>query len=550
MQQPDRTLQFCTTINVSIKTIKAGDMIKEKPLGIVYPDRRCRGSALVEAEPNSITIAMYRRIPLHTLRACLGYILIFGVIGCAASPADHTPEASDAAIIHLLNRTGFGPTPDSIAEVKNLGIDAYIERQLQPDNLQETPQLQQRLAQLPTLNEALPQLSQRVAEVGKKQAEQTPEQQKQDNERKNLIVKELAQAKILRAIASRAQLQEVMTDFWFNHFNVFAGKGADRAWVGAYERDAIRPFALGKFRDLLRATARHPAMLFYLDNWQNTAPDSPGGQRRKLGINENYARELLELHTLGVDGGYSQKDVTALAYILTGWGLSHGDDWVERSAFSFNPRRHDFSNQVLLGQTVPGGGEQEIEAVLDRLAAHPATAQHIAYQLAQALVDDNPPPSLVTQLARTFSRSDGNIAEVLRELLHSQAFWDSRYRQTKFKPPLRYAVSALRAAQVLPPGDTHAIQHALNTMGQPLYRCVTPNGYANTKQQWLNPDALLKRVDFAKGLKRFDVAGEHEQAIFDSFSALLSAESLKVLEQTPPNQKTVLLLNSPEFLYY
>jgi uncharacterized protein (DUF1800 family) len=376
------------------------------------------------------------------------------------------------------------------------------------------------------------------------------EERKQVNKAKNQVVSELAQAKVLSALLSPAQLQEVMVDFWFNHFNVFAEKGADKLWIGAYERDVIRPYALGKFRDLLRATAQHPAMLFYLDNWLNTAPDSPEARGKKVGINENYARELLELHTLGIDGGYTQQDVTTLAEILTGWGLAKGKELKQRSSFFFNPRRHDFANKTLLGVSVQGGNEAEIEAVLDRLAAHSATARHIAYQLAQAFVADDPPQSLVEQLTSTFIRTNGDISELMRTLLHANVFWDRQYRQNKFKPPFRYAISALRAANVVPEADTQIIQGALKNMGEPLYQCLTPNGYANKKDQWLNADALLKRIDFAKALNRFDKDDGVSRAILDNFVGVWSKNTLGTIQDAEPKLKPVLLLNSPEFLYY
>ena len=235
-----------------------------------------------------------------------------------------------------------------------------------------------------------------------------------------------AQARIWRALYSRRQLQEVMVDFWYNHFNIFAGKGLDHLWVGRYEAEAIRPHALGKFRELVLATAHSPAMLFYLDNQLNTAPGSPGAKGNQTGLNENYAREIMELHTLGVGGGYTQDDVIALARILTGWGLARpGLGRGDGSAQVFDAARHDFTAKTFLGRGIEPSGEAEGIAAIDMLAASPATARHIAFQLAQYFVADKPPQGLVDRLAQRFRETDGDIAAVLKMLLTSREFRDS-----------------------------------------------------------------------------------------------------------------------------
>ncbi len=482
----------------------------------------------------------------------LSFILILILTAVTSSKAmaqSAPPLTDDIQIVHLLNRIGFGPSADDIAKVRNLGIEAYIEQQLKPASLPKNEVLETRLSELNTLNATIEQLSTDFEPPAGQFKSMPEDERKEVNKNKNRIVFELALAKVLRAIASPAQLQEVMVDFWFNHFNVFAEKGADKIWIGTYERDAIRPYVLGKFRDLLHATAQHPAMLFYLDNWLNTAPDSPGARGRKTGINENYAREILELHTLGVDGGYTQQDVTTLAEILTGWGLANGKELWQRANFFFNPRRHDFADKTLLGYPITGRGAVEIEMVIDLLASQPATAKHIAYQLAQTFVADDPPKSLVEKLTKAFRSSEGDISVVLHTLLRSNEFWDKQYAQNKFKPPFRYAVSALRASNIVPQGDTRPIQGALRNMGEPLYRCLTPNGYANTKEQWLNPDALLKRIDFAKGLNRFLDPADSGR-IMQNLGETWSQNTLNTIQDAAPNLKPVLLLNSPEFLYY
>jgi uncharacterized protein (DUF1800 family) len=344
-----------------------------------------------------------------------------------------------------------------------------------------------------------------------------------------------------------------MTDFWFNHFNVFAEKGPDKIWVGTYERDAIRPYALGNFRDLVRATAVHPAMLFYLDNWQNTDPNSPVARNRKIGINENYARELMELHTLGVNGGYTQQDVTSLAHILTGWGLSNGPELWQKSSFFFDPRRHDFTAQTLMGQRVNGSGVDEISSVLDGLALHPSTAHHVSYELAQYFVADDPPEALVDKMAKAFLQSQGDIPTVLRTMFRDPEFWDSKYAQNKFKPPFRYVVSALRAGGAAPQGDTRPIQGALNQMGEPLYRCLTPNGYSNVNSEWMNSDALLKRINFAKASGQWmnmNVSGNDAGAVAQSRGNAWGQDTWATASKAEPRLQTVLLLSSPEFVYY
>ncbi len=475
------------------------------------------------------------------------FVIIIALFAYPAQAGNGAP--TDAQIVHFLNRISFGPTAGDIDAVRRLGIGEYLEKQLHPEFLRYPFSLQQRLSKLPTVNASPTTILDEYLLPNEKAKTLSDDDRKEYERRKNDIVDELSEAKILRAVLSPAQLQEVMTDFWYNHFNVFAGKDLDRLLVSSYERDAIRPYALGKFRDLLQATAHHPAMLFYLDNWLNTDPDSPFAHGRKIGINENYAREVMELHTLGVNGGYTQQDVTTLAHILTGWGLGEGKDVAAKAQFYFEPRAHDYNAKDFLGYSVQGGGEEEIESVLDFLAKHPSTAKHIAYELAQYFVADDPPQSLVTRLAVTFSSSDGDIAAVLRTLFHSPEFWDPRYESVKFKPPFRYIISTLRATYTLPSGDTKMLQGALGNMGEPLYRFLTPNGYANTNDQWLNSDALLKRIDFAKKLAGFLDANSPE-TIESALGNSWTTNTLKTVKDADPKQRATLLLSSPEFVYY
>ncbi len=312
-----------------------------------------------------------------------------------------------------------------------------------------------------------------------------------------VVVRDLMEGKLLRAIYSGRQLEEVLTDFWFNHFNVYLDKGADHYLVTEYERDAIRPHVLGKFRDLLEATAKSPAMLFYLDNWQSVGPapaPARAANQARRGLNENYGRELMELHTLGVDGGYTQKDVTEVARCFTGWTIlqpQRGGDFV------FNPRAHDNGEKVVLGVKIPaGGGMSDGEKVLDILARHPSTAHFISRELAQRFVADAPPAALVDRMAQTFLKTGGDLREVMKTMLASKEFWSVDAYRTKMKSPLDLVVSAVRA-------EDGQVDYALNLanqvaqLGEPLYRKQEPTGYSNLGKEWVNTAGLLARMNFA-----------------------------------------------------
>ena len=323
-----------------------------------------------------------------------------------------------------------------------------------------------------------------------------------------VVARDLTESKILRAVYSNRQLDEVMADFWFNHFNVYLDKGADRYLVTEYERDTIRPRVFGKFRDLLEATARSPAMLFYLDNWQSVGPNAPqaraGAARQRRGLNENYGRELLELHTLGVDGGYTQKDVTEVARCFTGWTI---DQPQRGGRFTFNPRLHDDGEKVVLGVKIPsGGGIADGEKVLDIVAHHPSTAHFISRKLAMRFVADDPPQSLVARMAQTFIHTDGDIRAVLQTMLNSTEFWSQGAYRTKVKSPLEMVASAVRAVD----GDVDfaaPLVNQLTQLGQPLYRKVEPTGYSNSGREWLNSAGLVARMNFALQLADNKVPG-------------------------------------------
>lgn len=323
-----------------------------------------------------------------------------------------------------------------------------------------------------------------------------------------VVYRDLAEGKLLRAIYSNRQLEEVLSDFWFNHFNIYLDKGADRYLVTQYEREVIRPHVLGKFRDLLEATAKSPAMLFYLDNWQSVGPNAPQprgqGNKARRGLNENYGRELLELHTLGVDGGYTQKDVTEVARCFTGWTINQPQ---RGGNFLFNNRLHDGAEKTVLGVKIAaGGGMSDGEKVLDIVARHPATAHFISRKLAQRFVADDPPPALVERMAQTFLKTDGDIRLVMKTMLESKEFWSVGAYRSKMKSPFEMVASAVRAVN----GDVDyaaSLMQQVAQLGEPLYRKIEPTGYSNASQEWLNSAGLLARMNFALQLADNKVPG-------------------------------------------
>jgi len=383
--------------------------------------------------------------------AAIGVLLsAFASLPASAGAGAGSLSAEQQAA-HVLNRLAFGPKPGDIERVAQTGVQRYIDAQLKPQSLAYPTALTERLAALAAANASAGDIAGQFAEL-RKQVRDEDEGAKQ-RRRAGLaaIALETAEARVARAIDSPRQLEEVMVDFWYNHFNVFSGKGIDRALVASYERDAIRPYAMGRFRDLLGATAKHPAMLYYLDNYLSSAADYTPGRAR--GLNENFARELMELHTLGVDGGYAQKDVTELARMLTGWTYDQRALVRSNQTFRFDPQRHDEGTKHWLGREVASQGQREGEMALDVLAMHPSTARHLSFKLAQYFVQDKPPPALVERMARSYLDSKGDIGAVLGTLL-----------------------------------------------GMPLYGCQTPDGYKNTQEAWLNPDALTHRITFATAL--------------------------------------------------
>ncbi|HYA16433.1 MAG TPA: DUF1800 family protein [Bryobacteraceae bacterium] len=343
-----------------------------------------------------------------------------------------------------------------------------------------------------------------------------------------VVNQDLMEGKILRAVYSDRQLEEVLTDFWYNHFNVNLDKGADRYMVTSYERDTIRPHVLGKFKDLLLATAQSPAMLFYLDNWQSAGPDP--AKRRRQGLNENYGRELMELHTLGVDGGYTQQDVTEVARCFTGWTIKEPN---LGGGFDYNDKLHDKGEKHVLGVMIPaGGGMSDGLKVLDILARHPSTAHFISKSLATRFVADDPPEALVQKMAETFTKTDGDLREVMRTMLRAPEFWDPANFRNKVKSPFEFVVSAMRAVNA-DIDFAQPLAGQLNPLGEPLYRKLEPTGYSNRGSDWLNSASLLARMNFATALTRNGIGGVKVDATQFTLDASGLEKSLLSADPSP-----------------
>jgi uncharacterized protein (DUF1800 family) len=383
------------------------------------------------------------------------------------------------------------------------------------------------------------------------------------------VNQELIDHKLFRALYSNRQLEEVLVDFWINHFNVFNGKAQERQLITSFERDAIRPNVLGRFRDLLLATARHPSMLLYLDNWQSQVPRDDirlpigpnGTPLPRPGLNENYGRELLELHTLGVDGGYTQQDVIAVARAFSGWTIYDISRYAE---FQFQPANHDRKEKIVLGHTLPPGrGEQDGLDVIDILSRHPSTAKFISKKLAQRFVADAPPSPLVDRMAATFTRTDGDIRAVLQTMFESPEFFSEGAWRAKFKSPLEIVVSAARAldADVT---DTFVLAQRIADLGQPLYGKVEPTGYPNTGDAWTSSAGILGRIDFAAALTGGRIPGARVDVSRFNFktpaavaadllgtapsAAMLAAIEKGIQQQeATPSMLASLVVSSPDF---
>ncbi len=469
-----------------------------------------------------------------------------------------TGITENAKLIHTIERLSFGIAPGDLEKVKTIGIENYLQSQLNPHAIAQSAPLQNYLARLDTVNKSSIELFKDFQQFNFNRQQRngiiltTEKKQKLLKKRQQFRRKvddQAQDAHLMRAIVSPNQLQEVMVDFWFNHFNVFAGKKIVSFWLADYEND-LREHALGSFRDLLEVTAHHPAMLVYLDNELNTDPKSPAARGNKKGLNENYARELMELHTLGVNGGYTQEDVIALARILTGWSVDFSGNHGDENNFRFYEKRHDYQEKIFLGQVIKGSGLDEGEQALDILANHPATARFISYKLAQYFVADQPPENLVNKLASKFLDSQGNIKAVLNVLFHSKEFNDPQYYEQKFKTPYQYLVSLVRASGITSP-NIERIKSMLVQLSMPIYKCATPDGYKNTKQAWLNPDAMLRRISFATEISN-GALNKKQPVKSPQLRATLgnnfSQTTKDAIANSPPRLHSALILGSPEMM--
>jgi len=464
-------------------------------------------------------------------------------------------KPNDRTVAHVLNRIGFGARPGDIARVQQVGLAAYIEQQLHPERIADGA-LSARLSEFPTLGMSTSQLAEeyfnpadevrrqnqqqqaRAAQNGDPSMAMTPPPPAQPTPEQRMLqqaaqapLNDLMQAKVIRATLSERQLEEVLTDFWFNHFNVFVGKGQVRQYLTEYEREAIRANVLGNFRTMLGATAHSPAMLFYLDNFQSRSANAPAGrgrgqqplspqrvnsarqnpaQQRQLaqrmqqmeeqqkrpqgGLNENYARELMELHTLGVDGGYTQADVIEVAKILTGWTIDRPQ---QGGGYVYRSQMHESGSKTVMGKKFSEDGEKEGEKLLDMLATHPSTAKHISFKLVQRFVADEPPAALVDRAAKKFLETKGDLREVTRLIVTSPEFFDQQYFSAKVKTPLEFVVSAARATNANIVNAQPIVQALRGELGMPLYGAQPPTGYSMTADAWVNTGALLNRMNFA-----------------------------------------------------
>ena len=477
-----------------------------------------------------------------------------------------TELTEDEAILHALNRLGYGPRPGDVERIRQMGLEKWIDQQLRPESIDDSA-LDTRLEKYPTLTMSSHDLLEEFpppAQAAKQEGE-TKEQYKQELQEKrrdamaqtmatgddnadkaqqllakiqgpNRIIAELSMAKLDRAVYSDRQIEAVMEDFWFNHFNVFAGKGADRWMLTAYVRDTIRPHTMGKFQDLLIATAKSPAMLFYLDNWLSVDPvafkqlqeemaarrsryqgifgggseppfgtfprpgdgfpGAPGAarpQQQDRGLNENYGREVMELHTVGVDAGYTQQDVIEMARCLTGWTVREPRRDPE---YLFRPRLHAEGKKVVMGRTFDYGGEKDGEEALKMLANDPRTARFLSTQLARHFVSDNPPATLVDRMVKSYESTGGDISGVLKTMIYSPEFWSKTAYRAKVKTPFELVASTARALDA-DVSVSLPLVGWIGRMGEPLFLCQPPTGYSDKGETWVNTGALLNRLNFA-----------------------------------------------------
>ena len=603
-----------------------------------------------------------KRVASAVVAVALVVVVPAAILDAQKSSSAVPKTADTATIAHVLNRLGYGPAPGDIEKVRAMTLASYIDQQLHPERIPDDA-LKARLAAYPAIAlstselardyfgpaeqlrrqekradaaAGTPQGSPAGTPSGRPAARPTrpgqttagdptmagdpamagaPPQRAPDRnvspelraarQKEQEVMQDLTHARVVRAVSSERQLEEVLVDFWFNHFNVFVGKGEVRVYLTEYEREAIRPYVLGSFRDMLGAVAESPAMLFYLDNFRSVDPKAmnrqadelearmrqaqarglmrgrgrgrgmavppPNQQQRNQtpaeriqqlrnrGLNENYARELMELHTLGVDGGYTQADVIAVARAFTGWTIDRPNDG---GSFKFDGAVHDNDPKVVLGKTINAGGKRDGEQVLDLLAAHPATATFIATKLARRFISDEPPASVVQRAAKVFTDTKGDLREVTRAVITSPEFFSAEARRAKVKTPLEFVASAVRAsgANVINP---QPLVQALKSLGMPLYGAQPPTGWGDTAEDWVNTGALLNRLNFALQLAGGQVRGVRvnarslapntseasRNAVVEALLLGVASDATRatLAKAESPQQLIALTLGSPEF---
>jgi uncharacterized protein (DUF1800 family) len=525
-----------------------------------------------------------------------------------------TELTEDEAIVHALNRLAYGPGPGDVERVRQMGLEKWIDQQLHPESIDDAA-LDKRLENYPTLRMSSAELEDQFPQpqqAAKKEGETKEQYQQQMMEKRsdardavmqtgndnldrgqmqlaniqgpNRIVAELSMAKMDRAVYSQRQLEAVMEDFWFNHFNVFAGKGMERWLLTPYVRDTIRPHTMGKFEDLLVATAQSPAMLFYLDNWlsadpaafqrmqeerdmrrsrywgmdgEGNPPEAQNGaapKRQERGLNENYGREVMELHTVGVDAGYTQQDVIEMAECLTGWTIREPRKDPE---FFFNDRIHADGKKVVMGHTFDDGGMKDGEEALKMLAGDPHTARFISTEIARHFVSDNPPPALINRMAKNYESSGGDITSLLRTMIYSPEFWSRDAYRAKIKTPFELVASTVRALNAQVSISLPLVQWT-GRMGEPLFQAQPPTGYSDKAETWVNTGALLNRLNFALAFSTDRMAGATvdlsamfgDDASKDPQTALARALTAFLDDQVAPSTRDTLenRLNDPQIL--
>lgn len=477
----------------------------------------------------------------------------------AGAAAENVPVV-DPKVVHVVSRLTYGPAPGDLARVAAMGVGAFIDSQLAPDTVAEPKALETALDALPTESMDTIRLFREygppadaaaVAAAGGKPGADT---MRQVFDRAEVVALEAARARLTRAILSNRQLDELMVAFWCEHFNLGASKGLAHLWVGSFEREAVRPNVLGKFVDLLAATARHPAMLIARGNWKNVV-HREGASGKRDALDPTYAAVLIH-QTLGPGGPQKPADTVALARILTGWRVGAARGAADTGGFYFDVDLHDPSDKLLLGRAVKGTGLGEGAAALDILAGHPATAKHLAHKLAVYFLADDPPAPLVARLAETFQKTGGDIRETLRTLFTSPAFFDPKFMANRFKSPLRQVVSAVRAVGG-GAADTTALAGVLAAMGEPFYAADGPEGYPVAAKPWFTPEAVVGRVTFAGDLAAGRIPGlglgpgpVSRDALAATLGPGVSEATMQAARKVPAGVGAAVLLAAPEAMRY